>query len=86
MSEWQPIETAPKDGTEIIVGNDQATVWITRGSWWSDGEHWATQGYDKQEEAAGWWSYANSVGQDKLNDYRQPTHWLPMPTPPQKGI
>ncbi len=32
MSEWQPIETAPKDGTEVILGN-WIRKWVLVGYW-----------------------------------------------------
>ena len=80
--EWQPIATAPKDGAEVIVGVDIATVWITRGAAWSDGEYWEMQGFAVQDEAIGWWSYCNSVSQERLEGIYAPTHWLLMPDPP----
>jgi hypothetical protein len=43
MSEWQPIETAPKDGTVILAWRKHATIpMIVRfyyGEWDSDGVH-----------------------------------------------
>lgn len=82
MSRWLPIETAPRDSTEVLVGVEIATVWITRAASWDDGELWEFQGCKSQEDARGWWSYASSVGQDKLEGMYEPTHWAPMPEGP----
>ena len=79
MSKWKPIETAPKDGEEVLVGVDVATVWITRAAAWCNGELWEDQGFSCRDEASGWWSYCNSVGQEKLEGLYQPTHWAEMP-------
>lgn len=64
--EWQPIETAPKDGTEILVcapshgkGPGQFVVIVT----FLDGE-WTT---DRN-------SFDHSIW--------PPTHWMPLPHPP----
>lgn len=80
---WQPIETAPRDGTEIILGWDIASVWIIRSGWWEDGFDPIEGGYDEEDE--GWWSYRHSVTQEKLDGYDNPTHWMPMPEPPKES-
>ena len=73
MNQWQPIETAPKDGTNIILfGEGKVTV----GGWVSAED----QGAEPGEEyliAAGWWSI-------DLAD-NNPTHWMPLPDPPAGG-
>lgn len=77
MSEWQPIETAPKDGTNVDLW---AKCWRAQADdfvyqrftdcWWTKGdsmtgrhEHW--------------------VGFESLSWY--PTHWMPLPPPPVSG-
>jgi hypothetical protein len=83
---WQPIETAPRDGTLVLLLVD-----------YSEGEHWIddepsglgrTIGHNNDENVgegegqgwqfAGWcWThdhYVEGVG--------QPTHWMPLPEPP----
>jgi hypothetical protein len=80
MNEWQPIEAAPKDGTDIIVGFDFATVWIVHIAWYRDGG--IENGVEGPEDI-GWWSYMHhSVTQTKLEDDYAPTHWIPLPEPP----
>jgi hypothetical protein len=84
MDEWRPIETAPKDGTEVLVFVDCATVPIIRLAFWCDGEFWQDHGYSSQEEETGWWSYENSVSQEKLDGAVEPTHWMPAPKRPRE--
>lgn len=80
--EWQPIETAPKDGTDIIVGMDIATVWVVHVAFWRDYDlDMEDTGWTSDDE--GWWSYVRgSVSQEKLDGYRTPTHWIPLPNVP----
>jgi hypothetical protein len=69
--EWQPIETAPKDGTRIlaywpdIYANSSAvqceTWW---GPWGNSKSTWQTV-----------WEWADGPN--------CPTHWMPLPEPPQ---
>ena len=76
----QPIETAPKDGTPILVFYEVATVWIAHIAHWDDGELWDLSGFDSREECRGWWSYVcNSVSQEKLEGLSGPTCWMPLP-------
>lgn len=80
---WLPIETAPKDGTDIIIGFDSASVWIVHVAWWRELEDWMRDDSQWSEEDVGWWSYTNhSVTQEKLEGHRTPTHWMPLPSLP----
>lgn len=74
VPQWQPIDTAPKDGTAVLVGcsyfrhgKSQVTLaWHERGMW-AEGMYW-----DEGEEKM-------VVAQCEF----RPTHWMPLPTPPQ---
>lgn len=82
---WQPIETAPRDGSEIIVLINSACVPIVRSAWRDDGfdgysvEDAADIGLARNDSVVGWWSYRHSVTQEMLAGYDYPIAWMPSP-------
>lgn len=78
--QWQPIETAPP-------GNDSILVYVPPGPVGSDpiGEH---TGVFKVYRFSDNWVVEDQRGYD-LDDaarlIRQPTHWMPLPEPPDAG-
>lgn len=69
MSEWQPIETAPKDGTTILAFYPSLTGYTARQD--VAPIHWSEWGN-------GVWENATSGGKPSS----LPTHWMPLPEPP----
>jgi hypothetical protein len=72
MSTWQPIETAPKDGTHLLLSDGER---VTLGGWTSDMDQGAE--YEGQIGMAGWWSVDLGPNGDR------PTHWMPLPEAPK---
>jgi hypothetical protein len=77
MNEWQPISTAPKDGTHILVcrawdadgkpiGDEAWGVFVHNAAWWGNEE--------------GWIVYCSMIQDPRL--YFEPTHWMALPDPP----
>lgn len=66
---WQPIETAPRDGTQIIMFNAMDNVAVI-GSW-SKHNHVPVWGWIRPVEI-----YGEEV------DGFIPTHWMPLPAAP----
>ena len=86
FGEWQDISTAPKDGTEIILhcpqgdGTPGKTFRVTAGSWFIPLEHGYTPDPEvDDEEAPVWVSWDGGFSEDTM----MPTHWMPLPEPPQ---
>jgi hypothetical protein len=66
LKDWQPIESAPKDGTIVLI-------WIEARSWMLPA-YW---GRDNEINPPGWIG-----GHCRVMHIDQPTHWMPMPYPP----
>ncbi len=78
MSEWQPIETAPKDGARVdlwlqVYASPHSFGWSDAfrviDCWWKDGK-WVHRRDDGRVEAL----YPDYI-----------THWMPIPDPPVDG-
>jgi hypothetical protein len=82
MAEWQPIESAPRDGTAILgfgPGRRPPVPAITVVAWDMDRaiETFGRPGFVALVGA--WPAYADS----QLDLQSQPTHWMPLPAAPQ---
>lgn len=71
MSEWQPIETAPRDGTIILLVDGGNQVWGPyAGAWVGKNDHYPWVFLDPDIEL-------NGMPPSGF------THWMPLPEPPQ---
>ena len=76
MTEWQPIETAPRDGRDVLVMRD---IWPGTES----GRAEECNGHNTY--VAAWWGSEWVCYMDQVQDPRcpiEPTHWMPLPFPP----
>lgn len=73
---WQPIETAPRDRTPVLLfveGHVREAVW--------EGEYYAPN-WQKSQVDGNWqllWAEMNNYG---VTPDEPPTHWAPRPEPP----
>ena len=78
VPQWQPIETAPKDGQDIIVMYMHIETQVVHAAFWM------SESDCEDTDEVGWWSYEYSeVSRIKLDDWMTPTHWMPLPSPPE---
>lgn len=78
MMNWQPIDTAPKDGTRILLFFPTFRSMNVQIGSWSHSQH-----YDNGKlthESARWW-YGSTVGLWGGKE-SEPTHWMPIPEGP----
>lgn len=79
MPDWQPIATAPKDGTRVLVW--KASVFLA---------HWEldfSTEWDEEAEVSksrGAWTdgTVKSWNYQEEQEIENPTHWMPLPDPP----
>ena len=80
MTNWQPIETAPRNGTEILLWRSDTEVFL--GRWIAPCDFLSESEYDSE---IGWeepdWFFADFVHGGRVTE-GEPTHWHPKPAPP----
>jgi len=78
---WQPIETAPKDGTRVIVSKFAWVVREVQDIFREDAERiwhlcFVTTAHFLSDKS--YWT-------DGLERLVEPTHWMPLPDPPSSS-
>ncbi len=69
---WQPIETAPRDGTEILAWGSLSRE-----------QHLAIVVWQKLTSLDGWWWVCQDAENYGWSNYK-PTHWQTLPDPPKE--
>ena len=75
--EWQPIETAPKDGSSILIydpddghgAGEEPVIYVC---YWKEG-------MSRRRGITGSWTEADG----EMYTTFIPTHWMPLPKPPE---
>jgi len=65
--QWQPIETAPKDWTDVILFDEERDPPVFEGY------------FSMEDGGRNCWMENQGMGSEPVN----PTHWMPLPSPPR---
>lgn len=65
---WRTIESAPRDGAQVMIA--VAGKWVSIGRWHDDDHQWRE---------------INNDPTDAWGVELYPTHWQPLPPPPEPG-
>lgn len=93
MSEWKSIETAPKDGTDILLAalpqvyeGQKIESRVTVGHWTTDDECRVDVGDCGGDCHCREYEYADPTWiswDGGFTEENPPTHWMPLPSPPE---
>ncbi len=84
MSEWQPIDTAPKDGVELLGWREDCGIILMRYTapidFLTDAE---LEELDEESAEAYDWFAADFIAGCRMDGSETPTHWMPLPEAPK---
>lgn len=72
---WQTIDTAPKDWTPILLYSEAIGVVL---GWWIGPPE------PDRGPLDGWGPWGDAHDRFSLNPDEEPTHWMPLPSPPAR--
>ena len=80
--EWQPIETAPKDGSMFLC-------WVSAERWSSEDGGGSVRSHDVSQVDFCWWRDNHGNGYfdpacGQIGDSQDVTHWMPLPAAPKE--
>jgi hypothetical protein len=86
MSEWRSIESAPKDGTDVLVFAPEVGVAVLARfaapcDFMTEHEGRRYDISDEDWDAPDWFA-ADFIQGCRLTNDGKPTHWMPLPEPP----
>lgn len=76
MSEWQPIESAPKDGSEVLLYLSAPWSKIEKARWYAPWSNWQAGVIPSDPAREEYYGIGSSV----------PTHWMHLPEPPKEKL
>jgi hypothetical protein len=76
LVQWQPIKTAPKDGTPVLGWNAEYGARETRSITFTPGSPGFAQGRTDR-----WWQWGEPI--HNWASSWNPTHWMPLPNAPE---
>lgn len=82
---WMPIETAPRDGTEILVWREDCGPFMAKWTCANDLRTMSDRERDELDEESLFsydWFGGDSEGNFRADGSEVPTHWMPLPADP----
>ena len=81
--EWQQIETAPKDGTKVLIVNDEGAMAVA-----GYVEQWdeRTEFVRKAKDGDVYRTVRDECGYWDTDSAYCPTHWMPLPDAPNAEL
>lgn len=73
--EWMPIETAPKDGREVLLWLGSPWSKVEKARWYAPWKNWQAGVIPADPVREDCYGIGSAV----------PTHWQPLPTPPKEN-